>query len=178
MRQRIGFYPLYKKTELGEVYADLAKLTAQGFYGRAIRQAWHFSFRSLEALEKHVDQFFKGLECAREYKEKYKQERKDAGKAFLEKLIPGAILCDSWGYEQTQVEFYKVLSREGSKVTIAKMTEVTVPGSEGRDCDHVMPGEVIGAPEEHIVRSDRIKISSCISLSLWDGKARYRSWYY
>lgn len=40
-----------------------------------------------------------------------------------QKFIPGAILVDTWGWEQTNRDFYKVLKRSGDYVTIQRMTE-------------------------------------------------------
>jgi hypothetical protein len=38
------------------------------------------------------------------------------------KILAGSILYDSWGWEQTNIDFYKVLKRSGDWVTIQKMT--------------------------------------------------------
>ena len=42
---------------------------------------------------------------------------------------PGTVLDYSWGYDQTNHEFFKVLSRSGEWVTVAKMT--TIEASDG-----------------------------------------------
>lgn len=116
------------------------------------------------------------------YREELTQERKasakNAAQKFLAELKPGTILSDSWGYEQTQVEFYQVVERKGSKVQIQEMGQITEPGSEGRDCCRVMPGAVHGPKIWKVVRGQSIKIDTSISLTVWDGKSSYKSWYY
>ncbi len=99
---------------------------------------------------------------------------------FLEQLKPGAVLYCSWGYEQTNIDFYKVLSRRGTKVVLAEMTLKTVPGSEGHDCDRVQPGEITDKVFSKQVRSPWIRMTSYSTLRLYkeDGRGLYRSWYY
>lgn len=43
-----------------------------------------------------------------------------------EKFEVGAILVDSWGWEQTNVDFYVIIKRVGLFVTIAKLKKETV----------------------------------------------------
>ena len=43
---------------------------------------------------------------------------------------PGAILCDKWGWEQTNVEFYCVVKMSGDWVTVAPMTKISTPNGE------------------------------------------------
>jgi hypothetical protein len=38
------------------------------------------------------------------------------------KFIPGAILVDTWGWGQTNRDFYQILKRSGDWITIQKMT--------------------------------------------------------
>lgn len=102
----------------------------------------------------------------------------------------GDILEDSWGYEQTNVEFYMV-----TKIVSACKIEIVELGhiqsnheAHGMACD-VMPdtNRRIGEPIQKIVsqsswekRDNRwhVKINDSISLTAWDGRPCYCSWYY
>ena len=102
----------------------------------------------------------------------------------------GDILEDSWGYEQTNVEFYMV-----TKIISACKIEIVELGhiqsnhqAHGMACD-VMPdtNRRIGEPIQKMVSQDsyekrtgswHVKISECISLTAWDGRPCYCSWYY
>lgn len=154
------------------------KHLAMGFHGKAAKPDFHYSFKTEQERDAYVDRYFDNLAANRKRKEEYKASAKLHAQAFLESLKPGVILSDSWGYEQTQVEFYQVVERKGSKVCIQEMGAVTVPGSEGRDCRRVMPGAAFGPKIWKVVRGQSIKIESCIALTLWDGKSCYNSWYY
>lgn len=42
----------------------------------------------------------------------------------------GAILCDTWGYEQTNIDFYCIVKVSGDWVTVAPMTKASALGGE------------------------------------------------
>jgi hypothetical protein len=169
---------LFKKTELGEVYADTTQLIAQGFAGnRSIKHSFLYRFKTLEALEKHVASFFEMLEKREAMKAGWKAEKKQSTKKFLESLKPGTILSGSWGYDQTNIEFYKILEVRGSKIKLVELGHETIEGSEGFMCCKVKPGGEMGSPIERVVRGQGVRIDTCITLSLWDGRELYKSWY-
>lgn len=53
----------------------------------------------------------------------------------------GDIFEASWGWDQTNVDFYKVVSltKSGKSANIVKIGAKTVPGSEGFMCNRVVP---------------------------------------
>jgi hypothetical protein len=44
-----------------------------------------------------------------------------------DKFEPGAILNDSWGWDQTNVDFYCIIERKGEWVTVLPMSKETSP---------------------------------------------------
>lgn len=54
----------------------------------------------------------------------------------------GTILDYHWGYEQTNVEFFKVLKRKGDWVTVQKMTAIETHDSPTSMTGRVIPGEL------------------------------------
>jgi len=145
-----------------------ASFKRYGFKTRML--ALEFCLRSLENMKTDA----KSLSSVRAEKLVKNRERREE---FRQSISVGSILSASWGYEQTQVEFYKVLEVKGVKVKIQEMSLVTVDGSEGRDCCRVVPGVVIGDPETRTIGTWAIKIDDSIGLTLWDGKPEYKSWY-
>lgn len=137
-----------------------------------------------ETLELYKTKINEILRHRHERKIERKQSRQAQINKFRVQLVPGEILTDSWGYEQTNVEFYEILkvNAKGTKITIRELAHKTVEGSEyghGMACE-VLPaiGCYVGEPEEKRVNSDNIKICESIRLSLWDGRPKYKSWYY
>ncbi len=54
---------------------------------------------------------------------------------------PGAIVSDSWGYEQTNIDFYRIVKRKGDWVTLQPLETVEVP-DDARGRTTAMTGTV------------------------------------
>lgn len=46
---------------------------------------------------------------------------------ILDTYQPGAILVDSWGWEQTNIDFYCIVARKGDWLTVLPMKKHTSP---------------------------------------------------
>jgi hypothetical protein len=51
----------------------------------------------------------------------------------------GDVLVSSWGYDQTNVDYYKVTRRTEASVWLVKIGQKHVPGSEGFMSEQVVP---------------------------------------
>jgi hypothetical protein len=137
-------------------------------------------------------------------KEQRKQEKAEARKRFVNPFKEGDILHHSWGYEQTNCDFYQVVAVTKSTVTLRPIACKPVPGSEGFMTDKVMPDKdhftVDVYPAlftEHVkITVDNPSVRKKVSFyvkpdkelryfipvpygwcDLWDGKPQHRSWY-
>lgn len=113
----------------------------------------------------------------------------------------GDILQGSWGYDQTNQEFWQVvgLTKSGKSVKVRKLQTQRVEGTEGFMSCSVLPlkdqfadrprwedGEWL--TDSNVIETKRIqdgyngnvsvKIHDHCYLSLWDGKPKYESWYH
>lgn len=101
----------------------------------------------------------------------------------------GDILEDSWGYEQTNVEFYLVTRIiSACKIEIVELGHTTV-STESSMSGYVMPDIEfrIGEPLQKIVSQNsyekqdgrwHVKINDSVSLTAWDGRPCFQSsWY-
>ena len=95
----------------------------------------------------------------------------------MEALQAGDIIYDSWGYEQTNVDFYKIIEIKGRTATIQEL---------GQDKKYTssMSGETtpsektISEPiKKRICTDNSIKINESVRLSKWDGKPKFFSEY-
>lgn len=104
-------------------------------------------------------------------------------------IKPGDILEDSWGYEQTNVEFYLV-----TKIISACKIEIVELGHTETEANSSMSGYVIpdkdrriGEPVQKTVSQNsyekqnggwHVKINNSVSLTAWDGRPCFQSsWY-
>lgn len=99
-------------------------------------------------------------------------------------IEPGAILYSSWGYDQTNVDFYVVVRTTKASAWIVPLSAESIKDTEGFMSDSVTAGDVFDATakgELHRIQkwSDResLSLSSYSSAYLWDGSPKYRSWY-
>lgn len=114
-----------------------------------------------------------------------KNKRSGSGQAKRRTFAKGAILYTSWGYDQTNVEFYRITRRTPCSVQLEEIGCQTVPGSEGFMCCRVIPdpqkvvGQVKGLRRVY-VHDDKersLQISDCQTAWLWEGGEQYNSWY-
>jgi hypothetical protein len=96
---------------------------------RVIHEDFFVSFSDYEKAEKYISHWFDKLvqRC------QDKQARQESRRQLQEQPNPfheGDILCYSWGYEQTNCEFYQVVRVQGKKVTLRRVASKSV-SSEG-----------------------------------------------
>lgn len=97
---------------------------------------------------------------------------------------PGDILVSSWGYEQTNVDFYQVVGITKCSVKIRPIMGHTI--EEGYGCGHTTPvkdafkiNNLIGDGKTARVDKDGwIRISRGISAHKWTGQPVFVSWWY
>jgi len=101
---------------------------------------------------------------------------------YIHTLEVGDIMHYSWGYDQTNCQYYQVIACTDHTATIREIGYQTVPGSEGFMSESVVP--VKGAflesekPMTKRVRpGNYITIESYGSCSKWEGDQNYHSWY-
>lgn len=98
-------------------YERGGRFYAVAFNGSAGRAAFHFWFRTPEAAAQRVYEFFQGIKATREYKNKLK-----VSKAAPHDVKVGDIFSASWGYDQTNIDYYEIVSLIGS--TMAEVQQI------------------------------------------------------
>jgi hypothetical protein len=143
---------------------------AIAFAGKQSKPLWHHRFRNEADRQRTIDQEVEG----RRRHQQRKQERTDERKNFQHGLMKGSILSSSWGYDQTNVDFYEVTEVVGKSVLLRKIGSKEAPGHS-----HVVPvpGHFVGPPIRKLPQGSAghvyVKISGHNSAYLWDGKPQY-----
>lgn len=140
-------------------YQRSGKLLALGFIAKQSKPAFHFSFRSDAQREEHIAKFLLARASSIAFKATQAAERK----AFVPSLKVGDVLRCSWGYDQTNVDFYEVVGVSGKSVIIREIAQTkksTYAGGFAGQCLPV-PGEYVGEPMRKIVtRGNGVNITS------------------
>jgi hypothetical protein len=134
----------------------------------------NYAFRTEKARQEYIEQeqasFQRHLTLVKERQEKRKQSKLN--------LKIGDILYTSWGYDQTNVDWYQVTDLFGNSGVIlreigASVTETGFMSGESLP----IRNDFISEPMRKIVRGDYITIDESRTAFLWNGKPKYNSWY-
>lgn len=181
----------HENLDLGiEVFWSAEQLTMIAYSGKAKNYSYFLKYSTFEQMETAIITFVTNIQRNEAAKKEEKQKALEAKKTFdiNEHFQAGDILVDTWGYEQTQVDFYKVIEVSGMTLTVREICYQTVEGSEYSHgmADEVMPYDVI--VESEAAFKVRVKCNKDGSASIcqpksygylrkWEGRAMYRSWY-
>ena len=141
------------------LYMIDGKPAARGFYGRKFKPDFGFYYNSAAEREKDIAQFF----------ERTRKQEKNLNKPH--NLEIGHVFVSSWGYDQTNVDFYQVVALRGkTTVVLRKISKV-------KHSDNCMYGTCIPVIDEFDgeefscrVKEKSVKIGSSQYAYLWDGK--------
>lgn len=158
---------------------------AVGFSGRRQKPDFNLSFRSPEAMEKHVTRWIGELDRVKAAKKERKADRNQPHSVTV-----GTVFAASWGYEQTNVDFYEVVQLVGKNTVVIRkiagalkedgvMSGKTVAcpgqfvGDPMRKRVAVMGSEATGSKYRHAITVDSVRTAF-----EWDGNPMYTSWYH
>lgn len=140
-----------------------ARPCAVGFFGKAQNPTFNYSFRDEARRAQYVAQWFANMEAAAARKLERIAERR-AKMAQPHALKVGSILRNSWGYDQTNIDYFQVVRLIGARMVeireIGSMREGDGYGGTGRCAP--TPDAFIGKPLRKQVSSDgrSVKIHS------------------
>lgn len=165
-------YVVLKETSLGIVYYK--DLVAIAFTGKRSKPTWHFRFNTVERMHEKMNEFFDRLESW----DKMKKERKIAREGELDSINIGDILVNTWGYEQTNVDFFQVTDRKKKSIVIRAIGSRYCDEAPGGDMsDYVTPAkDCFISNSKPMLKTSLSMEHGCLSRTE-EGKKHYRSWY-
>ena len=131
------------------------KIYAIAFWGTSAKPLWHHGFKTIEQRDRMIGEFRDSVNHSVEYKAKHRAD--ETAKVCTLKV--GDIVNTSWGYDQTNVDFF-VVTRVSAKMVwvrpIASDYEAT-----GHMCGRawpVVPVRMVGDETKHICRGNSFLI--------------------
>lgn len=134
---------------------DSPRIRAIVWLPKATKPVWHFTFRSIEQRETKIAQAVVNLDANLARKAAEKAARKVGN---LTTCDPGAVFAYSWGYDQTNVEFWQVIARRGSLVTLREISCQDVGGTKDFMTEHVVPVRDSFLPAPCVCKRPRLAI--------------------
>lgn len=120
------------------------KLGAMGFYGKADKPSFHYTFRDEARRAAYVAQWFANMEeCA-----KRKADRQAERKSWRHDVKVGDIFRSSWGYDQTNIDYYQIVELIGNHYAMAR--EI---GAQSQDTGWLQ-GDCVPAPNQWATEAD------------------------
>jgi hypothetical protein len=160
------------------VYTGLTSYKDYPFYtlifvGKSIKPTHNVKFKTKESRDEYILKVYLSV---------FKKKSEKKTKAKKENLLKvGDILVSSWGYEQTNIDFYQVIDIKGKFATVGELS-YSSKEQNGYDSYMVMPKKDSYSknPKSWIrkmVDGEYIKISSFQWAKKWDGKAKNQTTY-
>ena len=145
---------------------------ALGFVGRRKKAAFFTHFVNAQQRDQYAENWLSEQEK--------EAKAAKARKAFEHTLKVGDILYSSWGYDQTNIDFYEVVETKGKKTVVLRRRNVCRgPEKEFMTADVMAgPGFMTDKTQSYrVTEGNWVRLNSYSGAGPWDGKARRISWY-
>jgi hypothetical protein len=152
---------------------------------KAIKPFANYRFKTQSELHKYVHEVDQRISNHQKLALDWKAARKGTQEQ-LDAVKIGSIFCHSWGYDQTNKDFYQVVEKKGRHVVIREVCTHQTEQTTGNS----MAAYVVAVPDAF--KQDELPMTKllqfqgghpCITIesfgscTLWDGKPEYISWY-
>jgi hypothetical protein len=130
----LGFHLSIKEEPLIIAYCVRIKSKA-----RFPKPLFNFRFRSIERMNEFCTEWIERVETNINSQNERKAKKKEAQKVMNHNFKEGMILYNSWGYDQTNIDFYQIVKIKEKSVILREIASSTVSGSEGFMSANVKP---------------------------------------
>lgn len=142
------------------------------FWGKSNKPLWNFYYRNQAELDKKIQGT---IETRKSHIERVQQQRQER-REYKHGLKEGDIMYSSWGYDQTNIDFYQVVEAGEKSVKIRKIGQKTVSSATTSDNVVAVPNSFQGPPMTKIVKpGDVVSIASYANAYKWDGEPKYQT---
>lgn len=138
------------------VYERGGKPLAAIFYGNRAKPIAHYSYRNEERRAQAIADAFNSRRAALAHKIKQQAERK----AWANPYKVGDLFRRSWGYDQTNIDWYEVVDVRGKMLMVREIQQERVSTGWMQGKTTPQPGKFReGAPRKCLAQDGRIKIN-------------------
>lgn len=182
--EEFGKYLIAKSTSnKGNPVAQIYNTNAKKLHNSKVEG---YYFHTETARDEHINEFKQRIQK----REDWKAERKLTQKNFKNPAKVGDILDSSWGYDQTNIDFYQVTAVKGKQIVIKPLKQqisevgetnsmseyvVPIPNSfteQTKEITKLVKASYQGSSYDYVVN-----INSYAIATPWDGKPKYQSHY-
>jgi hypothetical protein len=139
------------------------KVVVKAFSGKRKKPDFHYIFRDLERANRYVAEWYIGIQASEKRKASCRAARKSAMAKPQTTLCVGDVLMASWGYDQTNVDYYQVTKLIGKRTV-----EIRAISKETKDVAW-MQGECVPRKNHFIGEPMRRRVNE-------SGSVKVMSW--
>lgn len=149
--------------------------SAGAWAGKADKPLWNHYYRNENQRERKIQDTIQ----AYQYRVEAKRQRMEERKNFQHGFQVGDILVASWGYDQTQNDWFQVVALYGKAIGIREIESEVVSRSTGADMRVGLPDRFTGPLLKKIPQGSggqaHVKIHNSATAYKWDGKPKYET---
>ena len=150
------------------------------YCGKSTKPFHHYEFGSREHRIRKISEDLKYFDQIEQWDLEREVNAEKEGKAFLESLEKGTILSYSWGYDQTNIQYYQVVNKKKATVVLQEIEKSTGP-EDGFMTAKVVPKKDCFKGTEFCKRVN-VKKGGYIRMDfgiakIWCGEPERVSWY-
>ena len=143
------------------------RLMGVAYFGKASKPLWYYRFTNESSRRARIKDTIENLKS----RIKFKQDRLDERRNFQHTLKVGDILTGSWGYDQTNIDYYVVKEVGQKSVKIREIGSKVVGHGSGTDRVVANPNAETGPVMlKRVGPRNGVKISSYLWVYPWDGR--------
>ena len=122
------------------------RLVLTAWRGRSLKPVYHYLVRDQDHAARALGELVARATAAEAIQAKAKAKRAEEKAANQSKFKPGLILCNSWGYDQTNIDYYQVtkVSKTGATVTVRRIGKNSKPTGHMSETVSPAPGAFCG----------------------------------
>ena len=147
-------------------------LLGMAFAGKSTKHLWYYRFRNEREREQRIEETIDSRKKKMEEKAQRRKERSD----FAHGYEKGDILYSSWGYDQTNIDFYQVTDVKGKMIVVREVEKEMVKDHGSQYMVMPIKNDFKGSPMRKKVQKGydngskgTIKIASYAYAYEWDG---------
>ena len=144
------------------------------------KRVYVYRYRSVERMFEDLNSYCDGVINSKQANEAAKAVRKERNKIEAESVNVGDVFVSSWGWEQTNIEFYQVVSKPSKATVVLRRIAPRTVRETGWASADVAPvvDAFIGEEEKHRLSGQWITFNSYKSARKTDpNQAHHSSWY-
>jgi len=147
-------------------YREVPYCSAICFVGKAVKPTWQYRFKNGEQRQAEVTKTFKNVSDRLERKNQAKASKAVASANHGVKV--GDVFRSSWGYDQTNIDYYEVVAVTGKTATICRIGCLSdgTGWLQGESVPQL--GAFIGKPFKKLIQKRSIESGSYFNLSSFE----------